>query len=203
MAHELKIAVIGANGAGKSALTVRYMEGRFVDVYDPTVQQCVLIFIKIDEPGKKWLTIDNENVHLYVLDTNGQEDMLVLRESYTKTADGFVLCASLTESHALEEAKSYLEFVIQVREANDMYDTPIVIAATKSDLTEKRKVQASDLQQFATKYGIKCIETSAKCDKHVNEAFEMCVRDVCLQRKASQMRKQQAKQKAQVICNVQ
>lgn len=34
---DLKICVIGDGGAGKSALTVRFMEGHFTQVYDPTV----------------------------------------------------------------------------------------------------------------------------------------------------------------------
>ena len=35
---KLQIAVLGAGGVGKSAVTVRYMQGVFVEDYDPTIE---------------------------------------------------------------------------------------------------------------------------------------------------------------------
>lgn len=33
--HEYRIVVVGAGGVGKSALTVRFIQGNFVEKYDP------------------------------------------------------------------------------------------------------------------------------------------------------------------------
>jgi GTPase SAR1 family protein len=35
--REYKIVVIGSGGVGKSALTVQFVQGLFVEKYDPTV----------------------------------------------------------------------------------------------------------------------------------------------------------------------
>ncbi len=36
--REFKVVVLGNGGVGKSALTVRYVTGRFEEKYDPTIE---------------------------------------------------------------------------------------------------------------------------------------------------------------------
>ena len=36
--EDYKIVVLGSGGVGKSALTVQFIEGVFVDKYDPTIE---------------------------------------------------------------------------------------------------------------------------------------------------------------------
>jgi GTPase KRas protein len=35
---EYKIVVVGVGGVGKSALTVRFVQNKFVEKYDPTIE---------------------------------------------------------------------------------------------------------------------------------------------------------------------
>lgn len=35
---EFKVVVLGSGGVGKSALTVKFVSGTFVDRYDPTIE---------------------------------------------------------------------------------------------------------------------------------------------------------------------
>lgn len=35
---EFKVVVLGSGGVGKSALTVKFVSGNFVDRYDPTIE---------------------------------------------------------------------------------------------------------------------------------------------------------------------
>lgn len=149
------------------------------------------------------LNIESEQVSLDVLDTSGQDEYTALREVYVRSADAFVVCVPLTASQALQDAQPFIEFVIHARESQDMYDTPIVVAGTKCDLADQRQVQSSDLQQFASKYGATCIETSAKWDKNVNEAFEMCAKAAYSQRKLAAGQKTKHVGQKQVTCNVQ
>jgi len=41
--NNLKIVVLGSGGVGKSALTVQFVQGIFVEQYDPTIEdRCVV-----------------------------------------------------------------------------------------------------------------------------------------------------------------
>ena len=58
---EYKIVVLGSGGVGKSALTVQFVQGIFVEGYDPT---CEDWYTKQDE-------IDGQPCKLEILDTAG------------------------------------------------------------------------------------------------------------------------------------
>jgi small GTP-binding protein len=64
--EEYKIAVVGAGGVGKSAITVQYIQNVFVQDYDPT----------IEDSYRKHTKVDGTNVHLEILDTAGQEGLM-------------------------------------------------------------------------------------------------------------------------------
>jgi len=56
-----KVVVLGSEGVGKSALTARFIEGAFVDNYNPTVE----------ESYRKTVEIDDRHCRLEILDTAG------------------------------------------------------------------------------------------------------------------------------------
>jgi small GTP-binding protein len=61
--HEYRIVVVGAGGVGKSALTVRFIQGNFVEKYDPT----------IEDSYRKQVAVDGVACLLDIMDTAGQE----------------------------------------------------------------------------------------------------------------------------------
>lgn len=68
--QEYKLVVVGGGGVGKSALTIQFIQGQFVDEYDPT----------IEDSYRKQVVIDNQVALLDVLDTAGQEEYSAMRE---------------------------------------------------------------------------------------------------------------------------
>jgi small GTP-binding protein len=62
--RQYKLVVVGGGGVGKSALTIQFIQGHFVDDYDPT----------IEDSYRKQCVIDDEVALLDVLDTAGQEE---------------------------------------------------------------------------------------------------------------------------------
>lgn len=46
--REYKIVVLGSGGVGKSALTVQFVQGIFVEKYDPTIEDSYRKQVEVD-----------------------------------------------------------------------------------------------------------------------------------------------------------
>lgn len=66
--REYKIVVLGSGGVGKSALTVQFVQGIFVEKYDPT----------IEDSYRKQVEVDGQQCMLEILDTAGTVCTLTL-----------------------------------------------------------------------------------------------------------------------------
>merc|ERR1711910_97282 len=84
--REDKIVVLGSGGVGKSALTVQFVQGIFVEKYDPT----------IEDSYRKQVEVDGQQCMLEILDTAGTEQFTAMRDLYMKNGQGFVLVYSIT-----------------------------------------------------------------------------------------------------------
>ena len=65
--REYKIVVLGSGGVGKSALTVQFVQGIFVEKYDPT----------IEDSYRKQVEVDGQQCMLEILDTAGTVSKLL------------------------------------------------------------------------------------------------------------------------------
>jgi len=164
--REFNAVVLGAGGVGKSALTVRFMRGEFVENYDPTIQ----------EEYRRSIEVDGELTWLEVLDTAGAEQFTALNELYITSGRGFVLVFSLTLEASLREVTSLRQQILRIKGENS--GIPMVLVGTKLDLTNEREVSSSTIRDLATRWKIPVYETSAKRDWDVKEAFEDLVRQM-------------------------
>lgn len=64
--REYKIVILGSGGVGKSALTVQFVQGIFVEKYDPT----------IEDSYRKQVEVDGQQCMLEILDTAGTVSLL-------------------------------------------------------------------------------------------------------------------------------
>lgn len=60
--REFKVVVLGSGGVGKSALTVQFVSGCFMEKYDPTIEDFY----------RKEIEVDNSPCVLEILDTAGK-----------------------------------------------------------------------------------------------------------------------------------
>lgn len=60
--REFKVVVLGSGGVGKSALTVQFVSGCFMEKYDPTIEDFY----------RKEIEVDNLPCVLEILDTAGK-----------------------------------------------------------------------------------------------------------------------------------
>nr|XP_046228038.1 GTP-binding protein Rheb isoform X5 [Scatophagus argus] len=81
-----KIAVLGYRSVGKSSLTIQFVEGQFVDSYDPTIENTFT----------KTMTVNGQEYNLQLVDTAGQDEYSIFPQSYTIDVDGYILIYSVT-----------------------------------------------------------------------------------------------------------
>jgi len=160
---EVRVVVTGAGDTGKSALTVRFTGGNFVEKYDPT----------IEDSYRKAVEVDGISVMMDLMDTAGQEDYRALRDQYMKTGNGFVIVYSITSMTSFETASKLRQDILKIKE--DFPDTPIMLVGNYCDRESERQVSTEDGMRLAAKFGIGFMEASPKTNLNVTELFhELC-----------------------------
>eukprot|EP00753_Platysulcus_tardus_P010481 PLAT2747.1.p2 GENE.PLAT2747.1~~PLAT2747.1.p2 ORF type:complete len:214 (+),score=91.15 PLAT2747.1:58-699(+) len=161
----IKLIVMGSGGVGKSALTNRFIQGEFIETYDPT----------IEDQYQKTLEVDDAAYHLEILDTAGQEEYSVLREGFMGTGDGFILVYSITDDATLDELREIREEILSV---NENPEVPLLLVGNKCDLAEDRAVSDEEGKALAKEFNCGQLEASAKEDINVTEMFRVIVRRI-------------------------
>ncbi|KAJ5080743.1 ras-like protein rasb [Anaeramoeba ignava] len=160
---ELKIVVVGPGSVGKSALTIQFLQNRFITEYDPT----------IEETYRKSLMVDEQPCLLNILDTAGQEEYSSMREQYMKTGQGFLLVYSVVHKASFEEINEFRDQILRVKDDDNV---PLVLVGNKIDLKNRRVVSIAEGKNLAKSFHCPYIETSAKTNLNVEEAFHEIVR---------------------------
>jgi Ras-related protein Rap-2C len=163
--REYKVVVLGSGGVGKSAITVQFISGRFVEKYDPTIEDFY----------RKEIEIDGAPSVLEILDTAGTEQFASMRDLYIKNGQGFVVVYSITSRQSFEDIKTMRDQILRVKNRSRV---PLLLVGNKCDLTSQREVTASDGASLARIWDAQFIETSAKSAKNVNELFIEIVREM-------------------------
>lgn len=161
---EYKIVVLGSGGVGKSALTIQFIQGNFVEKYDPT----------IEDSYRKQVEVDGKACMLDILDTAGQEEYSAMRDQYMRTGQGFVLVYSITDPSSFEDCLTIHEQLLRSKDADEV---PLVLVGNKCDLEEERSVSKEEGENMAERFGdCKFLESSAKERINVEEIFISLVR---------------------------
>ncbi|KAJ3071870.1 hypothetical protein HDU98_004676 [Podochytrium sp. JEL0797] len=157
--------MVGSGGVGKSALTLQFMYGDFIEEYDPT---------KADSYRKK-VSLDGQECFVDILDTAGQEEYAAIRDNYYRSGEGFLCVFSLCEQESFEHTQ---EFRDQICRVLDNETIPFILIGNKSDLTADRKVSLREAEARAKQWGCPYLEASAKTRVNVEEAYHMLMRKI-------------------------
>ncbi|XP_071184617.1 GTP-binding protein Rheb-like isoform X3 [Salvelinus alpinus] len=94
-----KIAVLGYRSVGKSSLTIQFVEGQFVDSYDPTIENTFT----------KMITVNGQEYLLQLVDTAGQDEYSIFPQTYSIDINGYILVYSVNSNKSViscEEGKA-------------------------------------------------------------------------------------------------
>ncbi|KAG0000236.1 hypothetical protein BGZ80_010420 [Entomortierella chlamydospora] len=175
-----KVIMVGSGGVGKSALTLQYMYGDFVEEYDPT---------KADSYRKK-VTLDGRDCQIDILDTAGQEEYAAIRDNYYRSGEGFICVFSLCEYESFMHTQ---EFKDQISRVLDDDKIPFILVGNKADLTQLRKVNQGDAAARATEWNCPYYETSAKTRLNVDEVYTVLMRKIQQRKESAKDRERKGK----------
>ena len=160
-----KVLLLGNSNVGKSSLFLRFVDDIWNDTFVPTIG----VDFKI-----KTFEIDSKKIKMQIWDTAGQERFKNIIASYYRGAHGILLLYDVTDKDSFKNLSNWL---IEI-EKNASKNVLKVLIGNKSDLEDKRVVSYNQGKEFADTYGLKFIETSAKKNLNVNEAFETLGREL-------------------------
>lgn len=166
----IRIVVLGAGGVGKSALTVQFVQGIFVDKYDPT----------IEDSYQKQVEVDDDVYRLEILDTAGTEQFTSMRDLYMRNGQGFVLVYSIVADSTFDEIPTLHDQILRVK---DVETVPLVLVGNKCDLVDQRIVTTKMGEDLSKKFGCLFLESSARTRENVGEIFYSLVRQIVPNRK--------------------
>ncbi|XP_072407649.1 ras-related protein Rap-1b isoform X2 [Chiloscyllium punctatum] len=127
--REYKLVVLGSGGVGKSALTVQFVQGIFVEKYDPT----------IEDSYRKQVEVDGQQCMLEILDTAGtvpmilvgnkcdlEEERVVGKEQGQNLARQWCNCAFLESSakSKINVNEIFYDLVRQINRKSPVYGRP-------------------------------------------------------------------------------
>jgi len=164
----LKLVVMGAGSVGKSAITLRFIHNRFVETYDPT----------IEDNYRHQVEVDGRSYILEILDTAGTEQFAQLRNLYVKNGMGFILVFSLASQSSFAEISELREQIVRVKETPTV---PIIVVGNKSDLEDMRQVARKEAETLCRSIQAEYIESSAKTATNIEVIFQSLVRTIAAQ----------------------
>lgn len=159
------MVVLGSGGVGKSALTVQFVTGCFMEKYDPTIEDFY----------RKEIEVDGSPSVLEILDTAGTEQFASMRDLYIRNGQGFVIVYSITNSQTFQDIMTMREQIMRVKGTERV---PLLLVGNKVDLEHQREVATRDGLALAQAWNCPFVEASARNKMNVNEVFAEVVREM-------------------------
>ena len=153
-----KLIFLGDQNVGKSSILNRFLNDTFVEEYQAT--------IGLDFQSKN-VQIDNQDVHLLLYDTAGQEKFRSLIPMYTRDANIILLVYDITNRESFENLYAWLKDLTNI----NINEVIICIVGNKIDLNEKREVSNEEGQKYAQEHDFIFQEVSAKTGEGFSELF--------------------------------
>jgi len=167
--YSVKMVVIGDEMVGKTSLLVRYAEDVFNEEIMSTSDQVRDYLIR-------YVTLDSKKIKMFLWDTCGQErhNRGRMTTHYYRSADAVMLVYDVSNAESLNHLRIWHAEAVKLANPG----IPFLLIGNKTDL--KREVSTADAHKLAQELKIPlslCLETSAKTNTNVTEAFVSMARE--------------------------
>ena len=153
-----KLIFLGDQNVGKSCILNRFMNDTFTEEYQAT--------IGLDFQSKN-VQIDNQDIHLLLYDTAGQEKFRSLIPMYTRDSNIILLVYEINNKDSFIHLPDWLNDLSNVNKD----DVIFALVGNKIDLEEKREVSTEEGKSYAEQNGFIFHEVSAKTGEGFSELF--------------------------------
>ncbi|KAF9288769.1 GTP-binding protein [Linnemannia elongata] len=161
----IKLLLIGDSGVGKSCLLLRFSD----DSFTPSFITTIGIDFKI-----RTIELDGKRIKLQIWDTAGQERFRTITTVYYRGAMGILLVYDVTDERSFSNIRNWFSNIEQ--HASEGVNK--ILIGNKCDMPDKKVISKDQGQALADEFGIKFLETSAKSNIGVEEAFLSIARDI-------------------------
>jgi small GTP-binding protein len=157
-----KVIIVGEGGVGKTSLVRRSVDDFFKEDMKMT--------IGVDLSVKK-MTCDGEDKYLQIWDLGGQPHFKAVADIYFRGSHGVMAVFDVTRRASMDRLEDWIGRVRSI-----LGDLPMVVVGNKIDLRDPEAgdscVSTGEGQEFASRYRSPYLETSAKDNSGVSEAFK-------------------------------
>ncbi|XP_059559636.1 ras-related protein Rab-17 isoform X1 [Myotis daubentonii] len=176
--YVFKLVLLGSGSVGKSSLALRYVKNDFKSIL-PTVG-CAF-FTKVVELGDTSLKFE-------IWDTAGQEKYHSVCHLYFRGANAALLVYDITSKDSFRKAQQWLKDLEREFLPGEVV---VMLVGNKTDLSEEREVTFEEGKEFAESQSLLFMETSARLNHQVTEAFSAIARELLqrAERKEDQTRR--------------
>ncbi|KAJ3363951.1 small GTP-binding protein domain [Allomyces macrogynus ATCC 38327] len=161
----IKLLLIGDSGVGKSCLLLRFCD----DSFTPSFITTIGIDFKI-----RTIELDGKRIKLQIWDTAGQERFRTITTAYYRGAMGILLAYDVTDERSFKNIRNWIKNI----EQNASQGVNMILVGNKCDMGDKKVISKEQGQELADEFGIKFVETSAKSNLGVEDAFFSLARDI-------------------------
>ncbi|XP_053205458.1 ras-related protein Rab-10-like [Panonychus citri] len=166
-----KLLLIGDSGVGKTCILFRFSD----DAFNSTFISTIGIDFKI-----KTIELRGKRIKLQIWDTAGQERFHTITTSYYRGASGIMLVYDITNLKSFDSVAKWLRTIDE--HANE--DVEKMILGNKCDMEDKRVIPREKAETVAREHGIRFLETSAKSNLNINQAFMELAEAILIKRTA-------------------
>ncbi|XP_025092299.1 ras-like protein family member 10B isoform X2 [Pomacea canaliculata] len=173
--QNVRLAVLGAPGVGKSAIVKQFVMQQFPEEYVPTEQRQVFCpAVIINDHLYEVRIIDCPYIPYFPV--SSLYEWTDFRGYGLRNATAYILVYDITSEDSFQYIKNIRE---QILESRDMHDVPMFVVGNKHDLAEERGMPRREVANLVKKQW-KCgyIECSAKFNWHIMLLFKELMKSV-------------------------